>query len=73
MKANKKSDEFADLVSRVSALSKKDYKALWLITRQYRKADRSLEKTFIRQKKEQLPKTSKAEDKTAVGLGYELA
>lgn len=73
MKANKKSDEFADLVSRVSALSKKDYKALWLITRQYRKADRSLEKAFIRQKKESLPSKSKAEDKTAIGLNYELA
>lgn len=70
---SKKSSEFGELVSRVSELSKKDYKALWLITRQYRKADRSLEKTFIRQKKERMPKTSKADDKTAIGLNYELA
>ena len=56
----KRNDEFADLVDKVSNLSKKDYRQLWLITRQYRKANKSLEKTLIRQRKEAMPKRSKA-------------
>ena len=66
----KRNDEFADLVDKVSQLSKKDYQQLWLITRQYRKANRTLEKTLIRQRKEAMPKKGKAEVRE---LEYEFA
>lgn len=67
----KKNDEFADLVDKVSALSKKDYQQLWLITRQYRKANKMFEKTLVRQRKEAMPKKSKAIETN--GLDYEFA
>lgn len=69
----KQNKEFADLVSQVSALSKKDYIELWKITRQYRKADRALEKTFIRQKREMMPKKSKYDDNSVESMNYEFA
>ena len=65
----KRNDDFADLVDRVSALSKKDYQQLWLITRQYRKANKMFEKTLVRQRKEAMPKKSKTTDNE---LSYEF-
>lgn len=65
MKTNKKTDEFADLVNRVSELSAKDYRDLWRITRQYRKANNTLERSFARQKRE--------EAKDSTQLNYEFA
>lgn len=70
---SKKSKSFAEMVEAVSALSKKDYRDLWRITRQYRKADRMLVRTLDRQDKESmLPKKSTAKD-SLDGLNYEFA
>lgn len=70
---SKKSKSFAEMVEAVSALSKKDYRDLWRITRQYRKADRMLIRTLDRQDKESmLPKKSNAKD-SLDGLNYEFA
>lgn len=65
MKTNKKTDEFADLVNRVSELSAKDYRDLWRITRQYRKANNTLERSFAREQRE--------EAKEPTQLNYEFA
>lgn len=73
MKTSKRNDEFGELVSKVSELSKKDYRDLWRITRQYRKANQTMEQSLIRQKREAMPAKSKAIDKTALGMNYELA
>lgn len=70
---SKKSKSFAEMVEAVSALSKKDYRDLWRITRQYRKADRMLVRTLDRQDREaMLPKKSTA-DGSIDGLNYEFA
>lgn len=70
---SKKSKSFAEMVEAVSALSKKDYRDLWRITRQYRKADRMLVRTLDRQDKEaMLPTKSNAKD-SLEGLNYEFA
>lgn len=70
---SKKSKSFAEMVEAVSQMSKKDYRDLWRITRQYRKADKMLIRTLDRQDREaMLPKKSTA-DGSVEGLNYEFA
>lgn len=70
---SKKSKSFAEMVEAVSQMSKKDYRDLWRITRQYRKADKMLLRTLDRQDREaMLPKKSTA-DGSVEGLNYEFA
>lgn len=70
---SKKSKSFAEMVEAVSQMSKKDYRDLWRITRQYRKADKMLIRTLDRQDREaMLPKKSNAKD-SLEGLNYEFA
>ncbi|MBP5722607.1 MAG: hypothetical protein J6X18_03390 [Bacteroidales bacterium] len=73
MKQSKKSKAFAEMVESVSQMSKKDYRDLWRITRQYRKADKMLIRSLDRQEREiMLPKKSN-NDSTIDGLNYEFA
>lgn len=72
MKATKKNKDFTELVEQLTDLSQKDYKDAIRITRQFRKAQRMLQRTMERQQKEfMLPKKSKAEANLG-GLNYEL-
>lgn len=71
---SKKSKTYAEMVEAVSQMSKKDYRDLWRITRQYRKADRMLVRTLDRQDREALlPSKSTAKDSPLDGLNYEYA
>lgn len=73
MKRNKKTQDFAEMVEAVSQMSKKNYRDLWRITRQYRKADRMLIRSLDRQDREvMLPAKGKA-DSPIDGLNYEFA
>ena len=67
----KRTKDFAEMVDNISNMGKKDYKDLWKITKQYRKAHKMLEKTMNRQEREfMLPNKSK---ETSLGeLNYEL-
>lgn len=70
---SKKSKNFAELVDTVSQLDRKTYRELWRITRQYRKADKMLNRAMDRQEREGLlPKKSSNSYSTA-GLEYEMA
>lgn len=70
---SKKTKSFAEMVEAVSQMSKKDYRDLWRITRQYRKADKMLIRSLDRQDREaMLPKKGKA-DSSIDGLNYEFA
>lgn len=72
MKATKKNKDFAELVEQLTDLSQKDYKDAIRVTRQFRKAQRMLQRTMERQQREfVLPKKSKAEANLG-GLNYEL-
>lgn len=70
-RSQKREKNFAEMVDTISNMSKKDYRDLWKITKQYRKAHRMLEKTMNRHEREfMLPAKS---NKTSLGgLDYEL-
>ena len=52
MKTNKKNKEFAELVEQLTDLSEKDFREAIKISKQFRKAQRMLQKTMIRQQRE---------------------
>lgn len=71
---SKKAKSFAEMVESVSQMSKKDYRDLWRITRQYRKADKMLIRSLDRQEREvMLPKKSNNGNDSIDGLNYEFA
>lgn len=73
MRMKKKSKEFAELIEQLTDLSAKDYRDAIRITRQFRKAQKMLQKTMERQSKSfMLPSKSKASDVAVGGLNYEL-
>lgn len=73
MRMKKKSKEFAELIEQLTDLSAKDYRDAIRITRQFRKAQKMLQKTMERQSKSfMLPSKSKANDVAVGGLNYEL-
>ena len=73
MATKKQQREYADIISILSDMSQKDYRDAWRISRQYRKANKMLERTLERQERQfMLPAKSKGTE-SATGLKYELA
>ena len=71
MKTTKKNKDFAELVEQLTDLSEKDFKEAIRISKQFRKAQRMLQKTMERQQKEfVLPKKSKANASAIAGVDY---
>lgn len=70
---SKKSKNFAELVDTVSQLDRKTYRELWRITRQYRKADKMLNRAMDRQEREGLLPKKSSNSYSAAGLEYEIA
>ena len=71
MKTTKKNKEFAELVEQLTDLSDKDFKEAIRISKQFRKAQRMLQKTMERQQKEfMLPKKSKSNSSVMAGVDY---
>lgn len=52
MKATKKNKDFAELVEQLTDLSEKDFREAIKIAKQFRKAQRMLQKTMLRQQRE---------------------
>lgn len=70
---SKKSKNFAELVDTVSQLDRKTYRELWRITRQYRKADKMLNRAMDRQEREGLLPKKGSNSYSTSGLEYEIA
>jgi len=71
MKTTKKNKDFAELVEQLTDLSDKDYREAIKIAKQFRKAQKMLQKTMERQQREfVLPKKSKANANVIAGVDY---
>lgn len=74
MRTTKRNKDFAELVDQLTDLSDKDFRESIKIAKQFRKAQRMLQRAIIRQRKETLPAKSQAENRqTILGVDYELA
>ena len=71
MKTTKKNKDFAELVEQLTDLSEKDFKEAIRISKQFRKAQKMLQKTMERQQREfVLPKKSKSNSNVIAGVDY---
>lgn len=74
MRTTKRNKDFAELVDQLTDLSDKDFRESIKIAKQFRKAQRMLQRAIIRQRKEQMPAKSQADNRqTILGVDYELA
>lgn len=73
-RTTKRNKDFAELVDQLTDLSDKDFRESIKIAKQFRKAQRMLQRAIIRQRKETLPAKSQADNRqTIMGVDYELA
>lgn len=73
-RTTKRNKDFADLVDQLTDLSEKDFRESIKIAKQFRKAQRMLQRAIIRQRKEQMPAKSQADNRQSIlGVDYELA
>lgn len=73
-RTTKRNKDFAELVDQLTDLSDKDFRESIKIAKQFRKAQRMLQRAIIRQRKETLPAKSQADNRqTILGVDYELA
>lgn len=71
MKTTKKNKDFAELVEQLTDLSEKDFKEAIKIARQFRKAQRMLQRTMIRQQREfKLPAKNGNSKPVMAGVDY---
>ena len=71
MKTTKKNKDFAGLVQELTDLSEKDFKEAIRIAKQFRKAQRMLQKTMIRQQREfRLPNKGGNNAPVMAGVDY---
>lgn len=73
MRTTKRNKDFAELVEQLTDLSDKDFRESIKIAKQFRKAQRMLQRAIIRQRKEQMPSKSSENRQTIMGVDYELA
>lgn len=74
MRTTKRNKDFAELVDQLTDLSDKDFRESIKIAKQFRKAQRMLQRAIIRQRKETMPAKSQADNRqTIMGVDYELA
>ena len=74
MRTTKRNKDFAELVDQLTDLSEKDFRESIKISKQFRKAQRMLQRAIIRQRKETMPAKSQADNRQSIlGVDYELA
>lgn len=73
-RTTKRNKDFAELVDQLTDLSEKDFRESIKIAKQFRKAQRMLQRAIIRQRKETMPAKSQADNRQSIlGVDYELA
>lgn len=71
MKTTKKNKDFAELVEQLTDLSDKDFKEAIRVAKQFRKAQRMLQRTMERQQREfMLPKKATSNRQAIAGVDY---
>jgi len=71
MKTTKKNKDFAELVEQLTDLSEKDFREAIKIAKQFRKAQRMLQKAMLRQQREFRLPNKGGNDKTVIpGVDY---
>lgn len=71
MKTTKKNKDFAELVEQLTDLSEKDFREAIKIAKQFRRAQRMLQKTMIRQQREfRMPNKSTNKAQAIAGVDY---
>lgn len=71
MKTTKKNKDFAELVEQLTDLSEKDFREAIKIAKQFRKAQRMLQKAMLRQQREFKLPNKGGNDKTVIpGVDY---
>lgn len=74
MRTTKRNKDFAELVEQLTDLSERDFREAIKIAKQFRKAQKLLQRAIIRQRKEQMPSKSTASEKQSImGVDYEFA
>ncbi len=74
MRTTKRNKDFAELVEQLTDLSERDFREAIKIAKQFRKAQKLLQRAIIRQRKEQMPSKSSASEKQSImGVDYEFA
>lgn len=74
MRTTKRNKDFAELVDQLTDLSDKDFRESIKIAKQFRKAQRMLQRAIIRQRRETMPAKSQADNRQSImGVDYELA
>jgi hypothetical protein len=74
MRTTKRNKDFAELVEQLTDLSDRDFREAIKIAKQFRKAQKLLQRAIIRQRKEQMPSKSTASEKQSImGVDYEFA
>lgn len=73
MRTTKRNKDFAELVDQLTDLSERDFRESIKIAKQFRKAQRMLQRAIIRQRKEQMPSKSSENRQSILGVDYELA
>ncbi len=72
MRTTKRNKDFAELIEQLTDLSERDFREAIKIAKQFRKAQKSLQRAIARQQREHLPARSTSETNLG-GLDYELA
>lgn len=71
MKATKKNKDFAELIEALTDLNEKDFKSAIRVSKQFRKAQKMLERTMERQQREfVLPRQGKTNTQPIAGVDY---
>lgn len=73
MKTTKQSKDFALLVDNLTDLSDRNFREAIKIAKQFRKAQKSLQRAIVRQERERMHSTANTNNASIAGLDYELA
>lgn len=73
MRTTKRNKDFAELVEQLTDLGDRDFREAIKIAKQFRKAQKSLQRAIERQQRERMPSKSQAQGQPIMGVEYELA
>lgn len=73
MRTSKHSKDFANLVENLTDLSDRNFREAIKIAKQFRRAQKSLQRAIVRQERERMHATATPSQATIAGVDYELA
>lgn len=73
MRTSKHSKDFANLVENLTDLSDRNFREAIKIAKQFRRAQKSLQRAIVRQERERMHATATPSQTAIAGVDYELA